>query len=91
MAEKKNRMSAVRPTTVTKAPGENAAEALSDFSGAVNHQRAQEAFVSDKGATTKRLILDIPPDLHAKIKMSCASRGVPMVKELTVLLRQHYP
>ena len=40
---------------------------------------------------TKRLTLDIPASLHARIKATCALRGTKMVDELRELLEKHYP
>lgn len=39
---------------------------------------------------TKRLTLDIPASLHAKIKASCAMRGTKMVDEITALLEEKF-
>lgn len=39
----------------------------------------------------KRLTLDIPADLHTRIKASCAKRGVAMVDEIRSLLEAHFP
>lgn len=41
-------------------------------------------------APKKRLILDIPATLHARIKVSCAARDVSMVKEITAMLETKY-
>lgn len=38
----------------------------------------------------KRLTLDIPPELHTRIKMACAKRGTKMVEEIKALLDAHY-
>lgn len=42
-------------------------------------------------ATVKRLTLDLDPDLHRRIKTSCARRGVKMVDEIRELLQKHFP
>ena len=39
---------------------------------------------------TKRLTLDVPASLHAKIKSSCAMRGTKMVDEITALLEERF-
>lgn len=39
---------------------------------------------------TKRLTLDIPASLHARIKSTCALRQVKMVDEIRELLEQHF-
>lgn len=38
----------------------------------------------------KRLTLDIPAELHTRIKTSCAQRGTRMVEEIRELLESHY-
>lgn len=40
---------------------------------------------------TKRLTLDIPESLHARVKSQCAKRGKKMVDEITALLEKTYP
>ena len=40
---------------------------------------------------TKRLTLDIPASLHARIKATCALRGTKMVDEIRDLLEKHFP
>lgn len=39
---------------------------------------------------TKRLTLDIPEALHARIKSQCALRGTKMVDEIRALLEEHF-
>ena len=39
---------------------------------------------------TKRLTLDIPASLHARIKSACALRGVKMVDEIRALLEERF-
>jgi hypothetical protein len=39
---------------------------------------------------TKRLTIDIPASLHARIKSSCALRGTKMVDEITVILEEKF-
>lgn len=38
-----------------------------------------------------RLTIEIPANLHGRIKGSCALRNVKMVEELTALLEEKYP
>ncbi len=38
----------------------------------------------------KRLTLDIPASLHARIKSACALRGVKMNEEIRKLLEEHF-
>ncbi len=40
---------------------------------------------------TKRFTMDIPGDLHARIKSQCAMRGVTMHDEVIALLEKHFP
>ena len=40
--------------------------------------------------STKRLTLDIPAGLHARIKAACAMRGTKMVDEITTLLEEKF-
>lgn len=47
----------------------------------VNH-RATEAM--------KRLTIDVPASLHARIKSQCALRGAKMADEVRALLEQHF-
>lgn len=52
-----------------------------------------DAWVNDRKpdeAHTKRLTLDVPASLHAKIKASCAMRGTKMVDEITALLQERF-
>lgn len=39
----------------------------------------------------KRLTLDIPASLHARIKSQCALDGTKMVEEITLLLEDRWP
>ena len=38
----------------------------------------------------KRFTIDVPEELHRKIKADCASRGVKMASEIRALLEQHF-
>jgi hypothetical protein len=52
-----------------------------------------DAWVNDRQpdeARTKRLTIDVPASLHAKIKASCAMRGTKMVDEITALLEERF-
>jgi hypothetical protein len=42
-------------------------------------------------APTKRLTIDVPASLHARIKASCAMRGTKMVDEITTILEDKFP
>jgi hypothetical protein len=39
----------------------------------------------------KRLTIDIPKSLHARIKSQCALRGTKMVEEIRLLLEEAFP
>jgi hypothetical protein len=39
----------------------------------------------------KRLTIDIPVSLHARIKSQCALRGTKMVDEIRALLEERFP
>ena len=43
-----------------------------------------------KASDTKRLTLDIPANLHARIKSACAVSGVSMVDAITQILEEKY-
>lgn len=43
--------------------------------------------MTDDMPATKRLCIDIPSDLHTRIKVACAERGIAMVTEITHVLR----
>lgn len=56
--------------------------------------RADNATTADdwvnNGEATKRLTIDVPASLHARIKSQCALRGVKMADELRELLNHHF-
>jgi hypothetical protein len=39
----------------------------------------------------KRLTIDVPADLHRRIKVGCALKGSNIADELRELLEQHFP
>jgi ParG len=39
----------------------------------------------------KRLTIDIPESLHARVKSQCAKRGTKMADEIRALLETHFP
>jgi hypothetical protein len=52
-----------------------------------------DAWVNDRkpdDEPTKRLTIDVPASLHAKIKASCAMRGTKMVDEITAILQEKF-
>ena len=40
--------------------------------------------------TMKRLTIDVPANLHARIKVACAQRGTKMADEIRALLEQNF-
>jgi hypothetical protein len=52
-----------------------------------------EDWVGNKnaGEPTKRLTIDVPRKLHARIKSQCAMRGENMAEEIRKLLEKHFP
>ena len=47
-------------------------------------------WVNNRMETTKRLTIDVPASLHARIKSQCAIRGVKMADEVRELLEKHF-
>ena len=53
---------------------------------------ALDAFVQpEKNVATKRLNLNIPAELHRRVKTRCASEGTEMTEAIIRLLEQHFP
>lgn len=51
-----------------------------------------EAWVHESGdKTSKRLTIDMPAGLHARIKARCAMRGVNMRSAILELLNERFP
>jgi len=46
---------------------------------------------SRKAEPMKRLTIDVPANLHGRIKAQCALRGTKMADEVRALLEQHFP
>jgi hypothetical protein len=42
------------------------------------------------GSEMKRLTIDLPSNLHKRIKATCAARGVKMADEIRRLLEEHF-
>ncbi|MEI6430653.1 MAG: hypothetical protein WCP07_00595 [bacterium] len=61
----------------------------------INGNSATIAAVSEIPAaergTTKRLTFDVTTDLHTRIKVQCAMKGVKVADELRLLLEAHFP
>jgi hypothetical protein len=50
-----------------------------------------DEWVNNRNAETmKRLTIDVPASLHARIKSQCAIRGVKMADEVRELLEKHF-
>lgn len=49
-----------------------------------------DEWVNNRVEATKRLTIDVPASLHARIKSQCALRGVKMADEVRELLEQHF-
>lgn len=62
-------------------PKKSAASRTAKADAWVNH-RAMEGM--------KRLTIDVPASLHARIKSQCALRGAKMADEVRSLLEQHF-
>lgn len=60
------------------------AGAASAAAAAVEQQQAARGI-------TKRLTFDISVDLHTRVKVQCARKGVKVADELRLLLEEHFP
>ena len=52
--------------------------------------RADDWVNNRDAETMKRLTIDVPASLHARIKSQCALKGVKMADEVRVLLEKHF-
>ena len=51
-----------------------------------------DAWVKNRDAQPmKRLTIDVPASLHARIKSQCAMRSIKMADEVRSLLESHFP
>lgn len=59
----------------------------------VAHRASEEAapVPSAPVGPVKRLTVDLPAELHGRVKAACALKGVKMVEEVTKLLEAHFP
>ncbi len=59
-----------------------------------DHKKADDWVTSTKSkpesAATKRLTIDITPDLHTKIKIQCAQEGVKMSDAIREILQEKF-
>ena len=46
---------------------------------------------STNGGSLKRLTIDVPRELHVRVKTQCAAKGLKMADEIRVLLEKHFP
>jgi hypothetical protein len=46
---------------------------------------------NDTNAGTKRLTIDLPENLHRRVKMGCAQRGEKMADVVRALLEKEFP
>jgi hypothetical protein len=44
-----------------------------------------------EGQVMKRFTIDVPEDLHRRIKLQCTARGLKMADEIRALLDKHFP
>lgn len=56
-----------------------------------NHPEEEPQQPEQQPIKTKRFTMDIPGDLHTRIKSQCALRGVTMHDEVIALLEKHFP
>lgn len=52
---------------------------------------AAEQLQAPLRGVTKRLTFDISVDLHTRVKVQCARKGVKVADELRLLLEEHFP
>lgn len=58
-----------------------------------SNRLSADDWIGDKssGEPAKRLTIDVPRTLHARIKSQCAMRGQNMAEEIRKLLEKHFP
>jgi hypothetical protein len=63
------------------------------FAAKPSSRLSADEWIGDKnaGEPTKRLTIDVPRKLHARIKSQCAMRGENMAEEIRKLLEKHFP
>lgn len=47
--------------------------------------------VPPERGSMKRLTFDVSSDLHTRIKVQCAQKGVKLADEIRLLLEEHFP
>lgn len=53
--------------------------------------REQDGPKNEAPAKMKRLTIDVPADLHQRIKIGCTKRGLKMADEIRKLLEKEFP
>ena len=68
---------------------------ISKKPGATKEQNNVDDWVTHRETSQeikmKRLTIDIPQDLHSRIKVDCAARGKKMADEIREILNQKFP
>jgi len=57
----------------------------------VETRKKNKASEPQEPAPTKRVTVDIPAELHRRVKMQCAMRGVNMTEVMRDLLDREFP
>jgi hypothetical protein len=52
---------------------------------------AADQWVKGAAGKMKRFTIDVPEELHRRIKRSCADRGTKMADEIRAMLEKHFP
>ena len=76
------------PAPAAEVPLASGAEASATVEAAPTGADAAEAETA--GAELKRLTIDIPKELHSRIKSQCALRHSKMADEIRLLLDNHF-
>lgn len=60
-------------------------------SGDPREQNEPKPTVAVEQVPMKRLTIDVPMDLHQRVKIGCAKRGLKMADEIRKLLEKEFP
>ena len=52
---------------------------------------AADQWVKGSAGKMKRFTIDVPEELHRRIKLACAGRGTKMADEIRAVLEKHFP
>ncbi len=77
-------------TITTKPQGQVADDWVNSGEMNTGSTRREEANEQASIVPLKRLTIDIPEELHARIKSQCALRRTKMADEIRVLLETHF-